>query len=136
MSKGDIDFRPLQAGGSRKTISTGGSLSRFRFNPLDITKMATGGEKNDLKIWDINSGEAIFTAKNVVTPQFMALLTPSNAAVFCLLQMKNDKHDLEVPVFITDLHFLDEDSTKVVTSTEFHNVNSFPFFLYLGKKIK
>lgn len=102
MNNGEIDFRPLQPGGSRQKISIGGFLSRARLNPLDLTRLATGGKNNDLKIWDVNKGEAVFSAKNV----------------------KNDKHDLTVPIFITDVHFLNEDSTKLVTSTEYHNVSA------------
>ena len=38
----------------------------MRQNPFEKHLYATGGEENDLKLWDLNRpGEAVFKAKNV-----------------------------------------------------------------------
>jgi len=81
-----------------------------RLNSWDETKFATGGKDNDLKIWDVTKAEPIFTAKNV----------------------KNDRYDLTIPIFINDVAFLAQDCTKLVTSTEYHNVSFFFFFFSSG----
>ena len=46
----------------------GSPLSAVRQNPLCASQVGTGGQKNDLKVWDLNRPEEpIFRAKNVTT---------------------------------------------------------------------
>lgn len=48
------------------SINTGGNLCKMIANPSKPNLIATGGEENDLKIWDLlNSEVPIFKAKNV-----------------------------------------------------------------------
>lgn len=49
-------------------INAGGPLERVRSNPYFTNIIATGGRENDLKLWDIETGEQVFTAKNVNIP--------------------------------------------------------------------
>ncbi|XP_054714984.1 WD repeat-containing protein 74-like [Uloborus diversus] len=80
-------------------INTGGNLSKMTVNPNKSFHLATGGEENDLKVWDVQNPKApIFTAKNV----------------------RNDFLDLRVPVWITDVKFKPDD--KIITCTRHHQV--------------
>ncbi|GBN10750.1 WD repeat-containing protein 74 [Araneus ventricosus] len=80
-------------------INTGGNLCKMSPNPFSDLQVATGGEENDLKIWDLSIPDTpVFQAKNV----------------------RNDFLDLRVPVWITDLKFKSLD--KVVTCTRHHQV--------------
>ncbi|CAL1268694.1 unnamed protein product [Larinioides sclopetarius] len=80
-------------------INTGGNLCKMSPNPFSNLQVSTGGEENDLKIWDLNMPDTpVFQAKNV----------------------RNDFLDLRVPVWITDLKFKSID--KVVTCTRHHQV--------------
>ena len=81
-------------------LQAGPHIERMRPNKLSANVVATGGQKNDLKIWDMNNPqEPIFRAKNV----------------------RNDFLDLEVPVWVTDMAFL-PDARRVVTCTNYHQV--------------
>jgi len=80
-------------------INTEGNLSKMVANQFKPQHIATGGEENDLKIWDLQNHKIpIFKAKNV----------------------RNDFLDLRVPVWITDLKFRPDD--KIVTCTRHHQV--------------
>lgn len=48
-----------------QTWKSGNELRVIRLNPLDNNLLASGGYGNPLKVWDLNTGQAIFTAKNV-----------------------------------------------------------------------
>jgi len=65
--------------------------------------VGTGGQKNDLKLWDLNRpDEPIFRAKNV----------------------PNDFLDLQVPIWVTDLGFLPSQGAqaRVAVGTGYHQV--------------
>ncbi|XP_065347938.1 WD repeat-containing protein 74 [Cloeon dipterum] len=80
-----------------KEINTGGPLERLRVKGNIV---ATGGKKNDLKLWDVNSGlTSTFKAKNV----------------------PHDWLELEVPVWISDIAFI-PDSDKIIVSTRHGHV--------------
>jgi len=99
---GKVEFRPanIDSGVAGHVFDAGKNLCRMRLNTFNENFFGTGGEENDLKIWDIEKSQTIFSGKNV----------------------KNDRYDLKVPIHITDLHFLNEESTKLVISTEYHNI--------------
>lgn len=80
-------------------INTGGALERARPSPHYPNVIATGGRENDLKLWDIETGEQIFTAKNV----------------------RNDELELRVPVWITDMAFILK-TKKVAVTTRYGQV--------------
>ncbi|XP_071041287.1 WD repeat-containing protein 74 isoform X2 [Parasteatoda tepidariorum] len=80
-------------------INTEGNICKMERNFFSQSQIATGGEENDLKVWDLNAFEkAIFMAKNV----------------------RNDFLDLRVPVWITDMKF--QELNKIVTCTRHHQV--------------
>lgn len=46
-------------------VINAGPLDRARTTPHETNILATGGKENDLKLWDLETGEQVFTAKNV-----------------------------------------------------------------------
>ena len=51
---------------SLDALTTGERLCRMRQSPADSAVLATGGEENDLQLWDLNRPEQpVFKAKNV-----------------------------------------------------------------------
>lgn len=47
-------------------LNSGENLSVMRLSPYTKGRMATGGKKNDLQLWDLeNSQNPVFRAKNV-----------------------------------------------------------------------
>ncbi|RMX58556.1 hypothetical protein pdam_00020103 [Pocillopora damicornis] len=84
-------------------IKVGSHVSAVRQNSLCPSQVGTGGQKNDLKLWDLNRpGEPTFRAKNV----------------------PNDFLDLQVPIWVCDLGFLPSQGShsKVVVGTGYHQV--------------
>ncbi|KAG8177094.1 hypothetical protein JTE90_015239 [Oedothorax gibbosus] len=80
-------------------INTGGNLCKMAPNSFTNFQVATGGNENDLKVWDLKSPDSpIFQARNV----------------------KNDFLDLRVPVWIQDLAFKTNDT--IVTCTRHHQI--------------
>ncbi|GFU52584.1 WD repeat-containing protein 74 [Nephila pilipes] len=80
-------------------INTGGNLCKMIPNQFANSQIATGGEENDLKVWDLQAPNSpVFQAKNV----------------------RNDFLDLRVPVWITDLKFKSVDN--IVTCTRHHQI--------------
>lgn len=69
-------------------INTGDNLSVIRQCPVERKLIASGGKdrQNNLKIWDLSTQKKVFTSKNV----------------------PNDTLELEVPVWDTDLSFMDK----------------------------
>ncbi|XP_065840666.1 WD repeat-containing protein 74-like [Oscarella lobularis] len=84
--------------------SIGTHVACLRQNPLQRCLVASGGKENDLKIYDLNNGmngkkfEPIFRAKNV----------------------RNDRLDLRVPVWVTAVAF--QNDSTLVTGTAHHQV--------------
>ena len=47
-------------------LTTGERLCRMRQSPASSALLATGGEENDLQLWDLNKpAQPVFKAKNV-----------------------------------------------------------------------
>jgi hypothetical protein len=46
-------------------MEAGDNLQCLRVDPLSVGVAATGGRENQLKIWDLEKGQSLFTAKNV-----------------------------------------------------------------------
>uniref|UniRef100_A0A0A9WUP3 WD repeat-containing protein 74 n=1 Tax=Lygus hesperus TaxID=30085 RepID=A0A0A9WUP3_LYGHE len=84
---------------SETKITTGTNLERMRCNvaPGGVVTLATGGKENDLKLWDLSTAKQTFTAKNV----------------------RHDELELRVPVWVTDIAFLQE---KVAVTTKHGHV--------------
>ncbi|GFR10405.1 WD repeat-containing protein 74 [Trichonephila clavata] len=80
-------------------IDTKGKLSKMTPNPFVNSQVATGGEENDLKVWDLQAPNSpVFQARNV----------------------PHDFLDLRVPVWITDMKF--KSANNIVTCTRHHQI--------------
>lgn len=79
----------------------GDHIQKMKQNPFDQQFVATGGKENNLKVFDVeNLDKSIFAAKNV----------------------KNDMLDLRVPIWVTDIDFIngDEKNARIITGTGDH----------------
>ncbi|CAH3150137.1 unnamed protein product [Porites lobata] len=84
-------------------VRVGANVSTVHQNPLCPFQIGTGGQKNDLKLWDLSRPEeAVFKAKNV----------------------PNDFLDLQVPVWVTDIGFLPGQglSSRIAVGTAYHQI--------------
>ncbi|XP_050036259.1 WD repeat-containing protein 74 [Dermacentor andersoni] len=89
-----------QDGSTQVETEVGADVYRMRQHPRKEGIVATGGKENELKLWDLENLETpVFTAKNV----------------------KNDFLDLRVPVWVTDMDFMN-DSEKIIAITGHHQV--------------
>lgn len=81
-------------------LKTGETLSRMRQSPVSPNVISTGGKENELQLWDLEKpDEPTFKAKNV----------------------KPDMIQLRVPVWVTDMAFL-QDHHSVAISTRYKNI--------------
>jgi len=85
-------------GDSPRTFEAGKNLDRMRHHKKDKAIVATGGKDNDIKLFDIENGKQVFCAKNV----------------------RHDELELQVPVWVTDLAFLDQTRRVAVTTRHGH----------------
>uniref|UniRef100_A0A8D9B2H6 WD repeat-containing protein 74 n=1 Tax=Cacopsylla melanoneura TaxID=428564 RepID=A0A8D9B2H6_9HEMI len=76
-------------------FNVGANLERMKHNK-ESNVMATGGKENDLKLWDLNTTQNIFSAKNV----------------------KPDEFDLRRPVWVNDIAFLPNSDKVAVCSKQ------------------
>uniref|UniRef100_A0A131Z2Y1 Ribosome biogenesis protein NSA1 n=1 Tax=Rhipicephalus appendiculatus TaxID=34631 RepID=A0A131Z2Y1_RHIAP len=87
-------------GSTQADTEVGADVFRMRQHPRKEGVVATGGKENELKLWDLeNLQKPVFTAKNV----------------------RNDFLDLRVPVWVTEMDFMN-DSEKIIAITGHHQV--------------
>nr|XP_053636214.1 WD repeat-containing protein 74-like [Cherax quadricarinatus] len=80
-------------------LTSGEFLTRMRQDPASPNMIATGGKENELQVWDLeHPAEPIFQAKNV----------------------KPDMLQLRVPVWVSDIAFLEEKHCVAVSSRYKH----------------
>lgn len=139
----------------------GNSVSCMAVSPRVQLQVATGGKENDLKVWDGNKlDQPVFQAKNVrkMIVQLLVLLyvfSPhSKTFEVCILsvyigrmcvcvcvwkmmlslpyQVRNDKLDLRVPVWVTKLDYtpLSEDQPVIAVGTGHHQVQEVCLLTY------
>lgn len=110
----------------------GSNLEIMRCHPTLTNIFAIGGKERDLCIYDI---DAIVKAKqqeaiddiNAAGPNENTSIhkKKSNRNVGLIFQAKNVKNDfldLQQPVWIHDLQFVDKSATKVAVATHYHQV--------------
>eukprot|EP00112_Aurelia_sp_Birch-Aquarium-sp1_P024875 Seg803.11 transcript_id=Seg803.11/GoldUCD/mRNA.D3Y31 product="WD repeat-containing protein 74" protein_id=Seg803.11/GoldUCD/D3Y31 len=79
----------------------GDDIQRMKQNLVERNQIATGGKENNLKIFDLeNMEKPVFAAKNV----------------------RNDFLDLRCPVLVTDMEFMNNDSSRIIVGTGDHLV--------------
>ncbi|KAI9321711.1 WD40-repeat-containing domain protein, partial [Dichotomocladium elegans] len=102
----------------------GSDLSIMRVHPIHSNIFATGGKANDLKVFDANM---IMQHKDSApTESSNTKKSKKDKAIPGLLfQAKNvrpDMLDLEVPIWIRDLQFVNDKGTKIATATHYHQI--------------
>lgn len=80
-------------------LNAGDNLHRMRHSNVNKKIIATGGKENGLKLFDLERQKQIFSEKNV----------------------PHDFLNLRVPIWVSDIAFL-QDSHKVVTVSKFGHV--------------
>ncbi|KAI9258956.1 WD40-repeat-containing domain protein [Phascolomyces articulosus] len=105
-------YNPKDTNNKTTCISStlGPDLYVMRVHPARPHLFATGGKENDLKVYDAN---LLMKEKEE---------EKKKALVFQAKNVKNDMLDLRVKVWIHDLHFLNEEGTRIVTATHYHQV--------------
>ncbi|VDK50989.1 unnamed protein product [Anisakis simplex] len=88
-----------EEGAKLSELNAGSDLLVMTNNSIHNQQYATGGIENPLKVWDIEHGQKIFTAKNV----------------------RPDNLQLRVPIWDTDIRFMNE-SQNIVTTTGKHQI--------------
>lgn len=80
--------------------TVGKDLCTMRADPTEMKHFATAGNENLLRLWDIETQENIFKARNV----------------------PHDFLDMRVPYWVNDLAFMPNDPFKIATGTAHHQV--------------
>jgi ribosome biogenesis protein NSA1 len=132
-STGDLSYTPLD---SKKTqtetvLDLGSDLEIMRAHPTLTHIFAIGGKERDLCIYDM---DAIVKSKQEATEDINAAGPNKNTSthkkksnrnvglIFQAKNVKNDFLDLQQPVWIHDLQFVNKESTKVAVATHYHQV--------------
>eukprot|EP00735_Rhodelphis_limneticus_P012290 TRINITY_DN5513_c0_g1::TRINITY_DN5513_c0_g1_i1::g.9409::m.9409 TRINITY_DN5513_c0_g1::TRINITY_DN5513_c0_g1_i1::g.9409 ORF type:complete len:222 (+),score=11.44,sp/Q58D06/WDR74_BOVIN/32.58/6e-26 TRINITY_DN5513_c0_g1_i1:39-704(+) len=84
-------------------FSVKGPIARARIEPIDRQTFAIGGLENDLSLWNIETKEKIFTAKN----------------------LPNNSLDLRVPVWVSDIRFMPRSPTQIYVCTGYGEIRQY-----------
>lgn len=132
-STGDLSYTPLNSKKNEtKTImDLGADLEVMRSHPTQTHIFAIGGKERDLCIYDIK--EIAKSKKEVedidaAGPNKNTSLHKKKSAknvglLFQAKNVKNDFLDLQQPVWIHDLQFVNKEATKVAVATHYHQVS-------------
>ncbi|ORZ37834.1 hypothetical protein BCR44DRAFT_1497841 [Catenaria anguillulae PL171] len=115
---------------STTRISLGGAnLDRVRSCPGHPHLLALGGKDRDLSILDLNlaldkaapkKGDVRFNGLGVEPTKWNGELNPT--FVWFAKNLPNDMLDLAIPIWITDLRFVNAEGSKLATCTMYHEV--------------
>lgn len=89
-------------------INAGENLHRMRHSKINSNIIATGGRENELKLFDLERREKVFTEKNVPP----------------------DMLQLRMPIWVSDIAFLPNTSLVVTTSKYGHVSDRNCFAIY------
>jgi ribosome biogenesis protein NSA1 len=133
-STGDLSYTPLDS--TKSTTDTvfdlGSDLEIMRGHPTSTHIFAIGGKERDLCIYDI---EAIIKAKKQDAEAIDAAGPNKNTSIhkkksnrsigliFQAKNVKNDFLDLQQPIWIHDLQFVNKAATKLAVATHYHQVS-------------
>ncbi|KAI9239880.1 MAG: WD40-repeat-containing domain protein [Podila humilis] len=134
---GTLTVQNIQDRSKISTMSVGKDICRMRVHPREHHVVATAGKEQELTIWDLSvllkgpetpkkgkgkgkkneskpvEEKAPYKAKEILT----------NGQIFKAKNVKNDHLDLRVPVWNTDLQFLNQfDITRIAVGTRHHQI--------------
>lgn len=131
-STGDLSWTDLT---SKKTetktvINLGPNLEIMRGHPTQTHIFAIGGKERDLCIYDVKAivknkkeQEDINAAgPNKNTSLHKKKSNKSSGLIFQAKNVPNDFLDLQQPIWIHDLQFMNKEATRVAVSTHYHQV--------------
>ncbi|KAI8364774.1 WD40-repeat-containing domain protein [Radiomyces spectabilis] len=130
-STGDFSYTPLSSSSTTTThvAKLGSNLSIMRFHPTKPYLFAVGGKDHDLCVYDVLvlTGKKApepdaATEKTINTAKYKREKPKAKGLVFQAKNVKNDHLDLQVPVWIRDLQFVNEEGTEVAVATQYHQI--------------
>lgn len=135
---GTLTVQNIQDRSKTSTLSVGKDICRMRVHPREHHVVATAGKEQELTIWDLsvllkgpeipkkgkgkkNENKASVEEKNGAPHKAKEIL--ANGQIFKAKNVKNDHLDLRVPVWNTDLQFLNQfDITRIAVGTRHHQI--------------
>ncbi|ORE03110.1 hypothetical protein BCV72DRAFT_36979 [Rhizopus microsporus var. microsporus] len=126
-STGDLSYTPLDAKETCTITNLGSNLEIMRNHPVQTHIFAIGGKDQDLRVYNIEEllkdkefevTDAAGPQKNTSTHKKKS--TKNTGLIFQAKNVKNDFLDLQQPVWIHDLQFMNKEATKIVVSTHYH----------------
>ncbi|CAO3658572.1 unnamed protein product [Umbelopsis vinacea] len=130
-SNGQISWTDITSDASTTTViaSLGKDLTCARVHPKLGHILAVGGKERELTLYDMKvlSGKAesedtstVNSANN--TTKYKKQKNSEKGQIFQAKNVKNDYLDLRVPVWITDLQFIDSEATRIAIGTHYHQI--------------
>ncbi|KAG1599896.1 hypothetical protein G6F46_003592 [Rhizopus delemar] len=126
-STGDLSYTPLDAKETITLTNLGSNLEIMRGHPSQTHIFAIGGKDKDLSIYDLDQlveekehVESGTTGPQKNTSPHKKNATKNSALIFQAKNVKNDFLDLQQPVWIQDLQFMNKEATKIAVSTHYH----------------
>ncbi|KAG0085595.1 WD repeat-containing protein 74 [Podila epicladia] len=134
---GILTIQSIQNRSKSSTLSVGKDICRMRVHPREHHVVATAGKEQELTIWDLSvllkdpetlkkgkgkkESKAPLVDKNGAPYKSKEIL--ANGQIFKAKNVKNDHLDLRVPVWNTDLQFLNQfDITRIAVGTRHHQI--------------
>ncbi|KAF9337069.1 WD repeat-containing protein 74 [Podila minutissima] len=136
---GTLTVQSIQDRSKSSTLSVGKDICRMRVHPREHHVVATAGKEQELTIWDLGvllkgpetpkkgkgkskkESKAPVEEKNGAPYKSKEIL--ANGQIFKAKNVKNDHLDLRVPVWNTDLQFLNQfDITRIAVGTRHHQI--------------
>ncbi|KAG2183262.1 hypothetical protein INT43_006266 [Umbelopsis isabellina] len=130
-SNGQICWTDLNTDTKTTTVITslGKDLTCARLHPQLGHILAVGGKERELTLYDMNvlSGKTdaitgIETSSTNNTTKYKKQKENEKGQIFQAKNVKNDYLDLRVPVWITDLQFVNAEATMIAVSTHYHQI--------------
>lgn len=131
-STGDLSYTPLKSrkNETKTILELGPNIEIMRGHPTQTHIFAIGGKERDLCIYDIKAiaktkkehEEIDAAGPNKNTSAHKKKTTRNAGLIFQAKNVKNDFLDLQQPVWIHDLQFVNKEATKVAVATHYHQV--------------
>ncbi|KAI7872145.1 WD40-repeat-containing domain protein [Spinellus fusiger] len=132
-STGEVSYTLLSSFSSSSPNNTtsiaslGAGLHVMRGHPLQNHIFATGGKERDLCVYDATvlaaQKEAHKTSTDKSTPTTgKAKKGSQEGLLFQAKNVKNDFLDLQQPVWIRDIQFISQDTSKIAVGTHYHQI--------------
>lgn len=130
-SNGQISWTDITTEVKTTTViaSLGNELTCAKVHPEKSHILAVGGKERELTLYDLNvlSGRSMSesaapsTAANNTT-KYKKQKESEKGQIFQAKNVKNDYLDLRVPVWITDLTFINDEATRIAIGTHYHQI--------------